>query len=50
MTKKLLDYSDTIKMLFQKIEEISFQLDDQNFLNMVNDFIRVLEKYQYKKQ
>ena len=43
--KKLLDYSDTIKLVFSAIQNVSDKLADQEFLNMISEIHDVLAKY-----
>ena len=42
---KILDYTDTINMLIEKIKMVCDNLSDQELINMVSEIIDILKKY-----
>ena len=42
---KILDYTDTINMLIEKIKVVCNNLSDQELINMVSEIINILKKY-----
>lgn len=42
---KILDYTDTINMLIEKIKMVCNNLSDQELINMVSEIIGILKKY-----